>query len=82
VNGSFEFLGGFLVWLNVRALYRAKKFVGVALAPTAFFAAWGMWNLYFYPSLGQWLSLAGGLNLSLAEFVWVGQMVYYSRRAR
>ena len=80
INGSFEFTGGCLLWMNVWALGRAKHFRGVAILPTAFFATWGVWNLYFYPSLGQWWSFWGGVNIVLANVVWVSQMLYYRHR--
>ena len=80
VNGSFEFVGGLLLWLNVRALHRDKRIRGVRIFPTAFFCAWGFWNLYFYPHLGQWLSFLGGLNIVAANTVWVAQMIYYRGR--
>jgi hypothetical protein len=78
-NGLFELLGSALLWLNVRALYRAKRFSGVAIAPTAFFFAWGLWNLFYYPHLGQWLSFTGGCSIVIANGVWCGQMVYYRK---
>jgi len=80
LNGLFEFVGGILLWMNVRAAYRAKEFRGVAILPTAFFAAWGLWNLYYYPSLGQWFSFWGGVNIVVANVAWVAQMFYYRKR--
>lgn len=80
VNGLFELCGGLLLWTNVRALHKAKRFEGVAIAPTAFFAAWGVWNLFYYPHLGQTLSFVGGLVVVSANIVWVAQMVYYKGR--
>jgi hypothetical protein len=80
VNGLFEAIAGCLLWVNVAAAYRAKQFRGVAILPTAFFALWGYWNLYFYPSLGQWWSFLGGVNVVTANTVWVCQMVYYRER--
>jgi hypothetical protein len=79
-NALFEGVGGAMLWLNVRALYRAKRFAGVSVAPTSFFAAWGLWNLFYYPHLGQWWSFWGGVNICVANLVWLAQMVYYSRR--
>jgi hypothetical protein len=79
INGLFELLGSALIWLNVHQLHHDKEFKGVHVAPTAFFFTWGLWNLYYYPSLGQWLSFAGGLSIVVANGVWVGQMLYYSR---
>lgn len=79
INGMFELVGSALIWLNVKQLYRDKMFRGVAIAPTAFFDCWGMWNLYYYPHLGQWVSFAGGCSMVVANFVWVCQMIHYGR---
>ena len=80
VNGLFELLGGLLIALSCRRLYLDKQVKGVSLWPVLFFNSWGMWNLYFYPSQGCWLSFLGGLSTVTANTVWVGQIVYYSRR--
>ena len=71
VNGLFEFFGGALNWLNVRQLLRDKKLRGVSKIPTVLFTAWGFWNLYYNPMLGQWLSFLGGVVIVAANFVWV-----------
>ncbi len=78
VNGLFEFSGSLMLWANVRALYRDKVFKGVSMVPTAFFTAWGFWNLFYYPSLGQWWSFYGGCSIVTANFVWLAQMAWYS----
>lgn len=80
INGTFEALGGFFLLLNVRKLYRVKVVGGVDWRSTAFFTAWGCWNLAFYPSLGQWLSFAGGLFLVIVNFIWLCQIAFYTWR--
>ena len=80
VNGAFEATAGFLLWNNVRILVRQKQVRGVSILSTAVFALWGYWNLYYYPSLGQWLSFAGGLNVVAANTAWVVLAIVYSRR--
>lgn len=82
INGSFELLGGFTLWMNVRRLYRDKMARGVTWGATAFFMSWGYWNLYYYPSLNQWWSFVGGLNIVAANTVWLVLMLYYMRRER
>lgn len=80
VNGTFEFVGSIMLWLNVRTLYQDKGYLGINWGVTAFFASWGYWNMYYYPSLGQWLSFAGGCSITLANTVWLSMMFYYGRK--
>ena len=82
VNGVYELGGSLLLWLSVRKLYREKLVRGVHVIPTTFFWSWGVWNLYYYPHLGQWLSFIGGLSMVVANGVWAGQMFYYNWRER
>lgn len=76
-NGAFEVLGGVFVLLSVFKTHRDKMVRGVSWPTTVFFMSWGYWNLYFYPSLDQWLSFAGGVFLVAANTVWVVQLAYY-----
>ena len=77
VNGTFEALGGILILLSVFKLYHDKVVKGAHWAPPAFFTAWGLWNLFYYPALGQWASFTGGAFLVVVNAVWVAQMFYY-----
>lgn len=81
INGCFECLGGVMCWLNVTKLWRDKEVRGVYWPVQAFFAAWGWWNLYYYPSLGQWCSFFGGVILVVGNTLWVVFAVKYSRKA-
>jgi hypothetical protein len=78
VNGCFELSGGYFVGMSIFKLHREKIVRGVAWQGVAFFSTWGLWNLYFYPSLGQWASFIGGVSIAAANAVWLGQIVYYS----
>lgn len=80
INGAFEFAGGFAIALSVRQLYRDKIVRGVSWPHTAFFTAWGLWNLFYYPSLDQMLSFAGGMWLVAVNATWLLQILYYSRK--
>ena len=71
INAGFEGLGGLMMWTNVRALYRDKQLKGVNIWATVMFNAWGVWNLWYYPHLGQWVSFGGGLVIVSANSVWV-----------
>ena len=80
VNGLFETCGGLFILLNILRIRKDKKVTGVCIAPTAFFTVWGLWNLYYYPSLDQWMSFFGGLAVVTGNAVWVGLALYYSRK--
>jgi hypothetical protein len=82
VNGAYESLGGFFVFLHILTLLRDKAVRGVNIPAAAFFASWGLWNLYYYPSLGQWCSFAGGLGLVTANTTWIILMLYYVDKER
>lgn len=71
MNGSFEFLAAFASLNHSRVAYKHKKVSGVSKLSVAFFTLWGLWNLYYYPHLGQWASFAGGIVIMLANTLWL-----------
>lgn len=78
INGIFELFGALFLILNVLRIHKDKKLSGVHWMPTVFFTVWGMWNLYYYPSLDQWYSFYGGLLIATVNTVWLLQIFYYS----
>jgi hypothetical protein len=80
VNGSFETIGAAMCWLNVHKITKDKKVVGLYWPVQAFFSVWGVWNLYYYPSLGQWASFLGGALLVMGNTTWTLLAAYYSKR--
>lgn len=81
VNGTFEAAGGLFVLNHCRVLYRDKQTKGVSLVSTGVFFAWGLWNLLYYPSLGQWASFAGGLVIVSANCLWLMMAIHYHRNS-
>lgn len=81
INGAFELLGGAMILNHCRAVLRDKAVAGVSIASTGFFGAWGLWNLFYYPHLGQWWSTAGGAVIVAANFAWVSLLLKYRGRA-
>jgi hypothetical protein len=80
INGIFEFVGGLMILTNCLRLYRDKCVKGWNISVTGFFASWGLWNLWYYPCLHQWASFVGGLLIAVANLVWIGMAIYYTRR--
>jgi len=71
INGCFEALAAISVWMNVVTVRKDKEVRGVYGLASLFFALWGTWNCYYYPSLDQWWSFFGGLFICIGNFVWV-----------
>jgi hypothetical protein len=71
INAAFEGVGAALSWGNVARLRRDREVKGVFWPVTAFFAAWGVWNVFYYPVLGKWASAVAGVVLCASNIVWV-----------
>jgi hypothetical protein len=82
INGTIELIGALLIAYNCLLLYKHKEVQGVSVMTTAFFSAWGVWNLYFYPSNQLWFSFGGGVCLATANLTWVGMAIYYSKKPK
>jgi len=80
INGLFELVGGYFTWMNAWTLHQEKEIKGVYWPTTVFFTAWGLWNLYYYPALGQSFSFYAGIVLVLGNVVWVGLLMHYKRK--
>ena len=70
-NGLFELVGAFFTWSNYFKLRKDRELKGIYWPLIAFMTLWGFWNLFYYPSLGQWFSFAGGAVLMLGNALWV-----------
>jgi hypothetical protein len=82
INGLFELCGGFLCWLNVKQILKDQSVKGVYWPIQIFFSAWGIWNLFFYSGLSQWMSFYGGIFLAIGNISWVILAAYYSRKSK
>lgn len=79
VNGIYETAGAAFILFNCLKTYTAKEVKGVSIISTSFFTSWGLWNLYYYPALDQWFSFAGGCAIVLANCLWIGLMIEYTK---
>jgi hypothetical protein len=78
INGSFEAVAALFTLHHCRVLLRDRAVAGVSIASMAFFTLWGVWNLWFYPHLGQTWSFAGGVLLVAANAVYVALLFRFS----
>lgn len=81
-NAFFEAGGALVVWRNVLQIHRDRQVKGVWWPIWAFYTVWGGWNLWYYPSLGQWHSFAAGIALFAGNLVWVSYAYGLWLRAR
>ena len=71
VNGTFETVGGVSSWLSVRKLAQYRMVRGLYMPAQYFYAAWGLWNCFYYPSLDQWASFSGGVLIVSGNIAWL-----------
>lgn len=81
INGIFEAGGAWWLRQDVKALRRDRSIKGVYWPARCYFAAWGVWNLAYYPSLGQWASFSGGVAIVLVNVYWCYLAWRFTRRA-
>lgn len=82
INGTFEVLGALFVLNHCRHVLRDGQVAGVSIASTVFFFAWGCWNIFYYPHLGQMWSLYGGVALAMANTFYIVLLVRFSMSPR
>jgi hypothetical protein len=82
INGLIELAGAWFTWRNAWQLMRDRKLCGVYWPTTVFFTVWGVWNLFFYPSLGQWFSFYAGILLVIGNAAWLIFALFLSESVR
>jgi len=82
INGIFELGGAFFLMINVKMIRQDKILKGVHWAPTIWFGLWGIFNIFYYSHLDQFLSWIGGLAIVVVNIVWIGHIFYYWNQRR
>jgi len=78
VNSSLLGLSAILLAMNVRQLYQDKTVRGVSLWPVVLYDVWGIWDLYYFPSLNQWFSMCASFIACCINTVWLALAIYYT----
>ena len=79
INATFEGGMAFAILPSVLKLRKDKRVLGLHWFHIAFPTAWGFWNLYYYPWLGQHASFWAGLALVIINVVYLSMIFYYLR---
>lgn len=77
VNGTFELGGAAVNLLNIKAIVRDREVKGINSWVYVWFSTWGLYNLYYYPHLNQWMSFAGGAAIVTVNCSWLALAAYY-----
>lgn len=80
INAVFEAGGAAILLLNVWRLVRDQLLAGVHWLPTAWFTAWGLWNILYYRHLGQTASWYAGIAVAAVNATWLALAAYYAWR--
>lgn len=80
INAAFEGLAALALWNHCRVILKDKLARGVSTLSTVFFAAWGFWNLHYYPSLGQMFSFYAGALVCAVNCYYVYLLCKYGKR--
>jgi hypothetical protein len=80
-NAAFEFIGALLILNHARCGF-TYGLSGVSMFSTVIFTLWGVWNLFYYPSLGQYYSFVAGICVIFANVIWINVIIRYRIKAR
>jgi hypothetical protein len=79
-TGCFALGGSVAVLTSIIKLAKDRQVKGVSWLHVLFFTCWGWWNAYYFSWLGQWAAFTGGLLLVTLNTIWLGQLIYWSRK--
>lgn len=82
INGLFQVAGAVIQWGNVVRIRRHKSVKGFDPKTIAFFSIYGLWCLYFFQGLNQWMSFIGGLMIVAVNIIWLTHVFYYWMKER
>lgn len=79
INAAFQLFASAFILNHARVLWKSKQAHGVSMLSGAFFNAWGIWNVWYYPHLDQTLSFYAGVAVVLANTFWI-TLIWHLRR--
>lgn len=79
INSLFEFIGAGTFILNIRTILRDKSVKGVSWGFVVFFTIWNAWDLFYYPSLNQYISFIASFFMLAANLIWIGLAIKYRK---
>lgn len=77
-QAAWELGSAMLCALNVKAIRKTRSIAGVHWLPTAYFAGWGIYNLWFYAALHLPWAWWAGMAITVVNLIWLGHLCYYA----
>ena len=81
INGAFEAGLAVMLFLNLRRLMKDREVKGFDYKVVVFTTAWGIWNLFYYPALGQMFSFYAGIGVVSMNAAWLWLVWHYKRHS-
>ena len=82
INALFQLGGSAAICFSIVDLHKKKYVGGISAGHVSFFIGWGLWNLFYYPSLDQMWSFLACVIFVLVQLLWVGQILFYKDRIK
>jgi hypothetical protein len=79
LNSWFEWIASGMVYLNVWTIFKAKKINGVSLFATWYFSALGLFNLFYYSQLHQYISFSAGILVAIGDLIYLYLFLKYCK---
>lgn len=81
LNGIFEFGLSYFILKSIQKIRVDKKVLGFYMPTIYWTTAWGLYNIFYYPYLGQWFSFVGGITVVTLNLIWLSHYFYYKANA-
>ena len=79
-NACFELMGAAFMIPSLIKAYKEKVIQGVSILTPIFFSCWGIFNVFYYPSIFQFYSGMAAIMLFSINLIWLYQVIVYSRK--
>lgn len=79
-NACFEGFGSIFVLNHARVLMKHKIIRGVSVLSVAYFALWGVFNMFYYSHLEQAFSWYAGIAVLISNAFYLSLIVHYRRK--
>ncbi len=79
INGIFEFLMSVVIFYSCWQLYKDKEIKGIHVSIVVLPLIWGIFRLFYYPSLDQTYSLFATSLVVSANLLYITLILYYGK---